>query len=84
MRVENLEFIRNPNSERGPEIIQWGMHDGAPIRFTILFWRKDREGWHIEFVGSRPLEVDDQDVLFKIMRYGQAVLDAEFQLFDEG
>ncbi len=83
MRVDNLEFRRN-DSSRSPEIVAWNTNDSLAGEFcyTLLWWKKDREGYYIEFVGARPLEIDDQASLLKMMKYGQAVLDAEFKLME--
>ena len=85
MRVKNLEFIRNRDGQylRDPEIVAYDTDStGKEFRYTLLFWRKNREGWQIEFVGNRPLNFDDKETLWNLMQYGQAVLDAEFRLFE--
>jgi hypothetical protein len=79
MRINNLEF-RRIGGNRPAEIICW--IDGTESCYTILWYIPGNEGYHIEFVGSRPfeLEYDDKKVLWKLMHYGQKVLDAEFEL----
>jgi hypothetical protein len=86
MRLENLEFRHNGTSPRDPEIIAWlpqlDSSRGEEFCYTLLWWRKNREGYYIEFVGDRPLKIDEQSLLLKMMKYGQAVLDAEFNLME--
>lgn len=74
MRYKNLEFRQKDG--RDPEIVVI-----EPHCYTILWWKRGKEGWYIEFVGSRPLELDliRADV-WNLMRYGQSVLDAQFRL----
>ena len=83
MRVKNLEFIRNSGSDRGAEIVGFGTNSNdTEYRYTILWWREDKEGYHIEFVGDRPLQIDDRDTLWHLMAYGQTVMDAEYKLME--
>ena len=83
MRVNNLEFVRNSEGNRNAEIVAWSKDStGKEFRYTILWWIKDSEGYNIAFVGDRPLKVDDQDVLWNLMDYGQTVLTAEYTLMD--
>jgi hypothetical protein len=72
VRYKDLEFRQKDG--RDPEIVAT-----KPCCFTILWWKRDKEGWYIEFVGARPLDQDMNDV-WNLMRYGQAVLDAQFRL----
>lgn len=78
MRHKNLEFLQKP--ERDPEIVAWAKTAaGVDYCFTLLWWRKSSEGWSIEFVGDRPLDQDAADI-WRLMRYGQSVLQAQFEL----
>jgi hypothetical protein len=72
VKYKDLEFRQTDG--RDPEIVAT-----KPCCFTILWWKRDKEGWYIEFVGARPLDQDMNDV-WNLMRYGQAVLDAQFRL----
>ena len=72
MRYKNLEFRQKDG--RDPEIVVI-----EPHCYTILWWKRDKEGWYIEFIGSRPLDEDMANV-WNLMRYGQSVLDAQFRL----
>jgi hypothetical protein len=86
MRVDNLEF-RNMGGTRSPEIVAWKSYEdssrGEEFCYTLLWWKKDREGYYIEFVSDRPLNEDNQETLMKLMKYGQAVLTAEFKLLED-
>jgi hypothetical protein len=81
MRISNLEF-RRMSGDRPAEIICW--INGTESCYTILWYVSGKEGYHIEFVGSRPFELehDGEKVLWVLMKYGQKVLDAEFALRD--
>lgn len=94
MRVKNLEFRRNANTGRSPEIVAFREYspnfrpENAPdvkeYCYTLLFWRSTgSEGPSIEFVGARPLDFEERDALIEMMKYGQAVLDAEFKLMEK-
>jgi len=51
--------------------------------FTIAVWDKDKEGYNLRYIGTRPFEVNNQEQLQKLFRYGQAILDAEFNFNEE-
>ena len=82
MRVKNLEFRRL--EDREPEIIAWVESNGTTITgeycYTLLWYLKNKEGYYIQFIGDRPLVYEDQELLWKMMNYGQKVLDAELEL----
>jgi hypothetical protein len=83
MRVDDLEFRRN-GSDRDPEIVAFfSSFEEKEYCYTLLFWKKGREGWEIEFVGDRPLSSNFSGDIMKMMKYGQAVLNAEFELQGE-
>lgn len=76
-----LEFRLNGDS-RDPEIVKKiKMENGAESCYSLLFWRKDKEGYSIETVGGRIFDegIDSAD-LMKLMKFGQKVLDAKFDL----
>jgi hypothetical protein len=78
VKYKNLEFCQKDG--RDPEIICWVKQEGRdPYCYTLLWWRRGKEGWHIEFVGARPLE-QERDDIWNLMKYGQSVLDAMFEL----
>ena len=78
-RVGNLEFRRNKEG-RPAEIVRWAQNgDGVEYCYTLLWYQRGQEDFYIEFVGRRPFDDDSAD-LWEIMEYGQAILDAEFEL----
>jgi len=81
MRIENIEF-RQLGNGRNPEIVQYNKKTNSEDEycFTLLWWGKDKEGYAVEFIGNRPFEYDNTKLLWKLMWYGQRVLDAEFDL----
>ena len=80
MRVNDLEFRRNGLSNA--EIVRWQVQGEKEFCYTLLWFKKDDEGYYIQFVGARPLEIEDRETLWKLMDYGQAVLTAEYKLWD--
>jgi hypothetical protein len=83
MRYEEFEFRRNLNSELNtyPEIVKWVTYsDDDKFCFTLLWFKENEDGWYVEFVGDRPLKEENREELWKMMEYGQAVLDAELKL----
>lgn len=89
MRIGNLEFIMNyPHdpTRRAPEIRCWLKDkNGREFGITILWFFKSKEDYFVQFVGNRPFDSEriDQDQLWELMRYGQATLDAQFNLEDK-
>ena len=82
LRRDNLEFKLNKDNEhnRPAEIVCWARNgDGTEYCYTLLWYRKDKEGYYVEFVGRRPFD-NDSSVLWEMMEYGQDVLDAKFKL----
>ena len=79
LRNGDLEF-RRLREERPAEIVRWAKNgDGTEYCYTLLWYKRDSEGFYVEFVGRRPFD-DDSANLWEIMAYGQEVLDAEFKL----
>lgn len=86
-RIGNLEFRWSKTLGREttfyPEIVCWKKWDSIEEScYTLLYWKRDSEGWYVQFVGSRPFEDDewDHDMLWALMRYGQSIADAEFKI----
>jgi hypothetical protein len=78
-RTGNLEF-RRLREGRPAEIIRWAKNgDGTEYCYTLLWYKRDNEGFYVEFVGRRPFD-DDLEGLWELMEYGQDTLDAEFKL----
>lgn len=81
MRIQNLEFKTNFGTGRDPEIVKNFDFASKESQYTILWWIKDKEGYDIHFLGSRPFSEDiNGDILWKLMEYGQTVLDARFKV----
>jgi hypothetical protein len=88
MRVNNLEFRKTTaigQNEYYYEIVEWVKDDNLPKKeycYTILRWIWSSEQPDIEVIGSRPFEVEDTETLWKLMKYGQDVIQAEYDLKD--
>jgi hypothetical protein len=79
MRLKNLEFRHSEG--RQAEIVQWSSDStGKEFCFTVLCYERDSEGYHIYFVGDRPLQYEDEEIMFAMMKYGQAVMDAKWKV----
>jgi hypothetical protein len=79
LRIADLEFRHT--EQRRPEIVAWNSPKAEPeYCYTLLWWRRDAEGWQCEFVGRRPFDFSDQGKLWALMCYGQDVLDALYKL----
>lgn len=80
MRIGQLEF-RDLGAGRPAEIVHWFWSDtfSKEVCCTLLFYERGNEGYHIEFVGDRPFDHWGPD-LWKLMKYGQDVLNARFEL----
>ena len=84
LRIEGLE-VRSCNKH----LLDDGEHDRAEIVkwskdknekeycFTIAYWNKGEEGYDLQFVGSRPFDVDGE-IFMKLAKQGQKMLDEEF------
>lgn len=80
MRINDIEFRMLDN--RNPEIVRWAESNTKPFCYTLLSYGKDKEGYFVEFVGDRPFQYEDTECLWKLMEYGQSVLNARFKLED--
>lgn len=83
MRTADIEF-RQIDGQR-PEIVQWFKRtaEGPEHCITLCRWSQDAEGYSVEFVGSWPFDYAHTIQLWKLMQYGQKVLDAQFELEQE-
>jgi hypothetical protein len=83
-RIEDLEFKPTEAvGKRDHAIVQWFPREGEEGKeycCVVCFFRRGSEGYEIEFVGDRPFQVEKHDVLWNLMRFGQRVLDASFDL----
>ena len=79
MKLKNLEFRHSEG--RYAEIVQWNADStGKEYCFTLLFYEHSSEGYQIYFVGDRPLQYEDEKIMFAMMKYGQAVMDAKWKV----
>jgi hypothetical protein len=81
-RIHDLEF-RYGDDTRPPEIIRWHENEQGKYLYTLLFYEKGSEGYDIRFVGARPLEYENTEKLWALMKYGNRVLDALFRLEED-
>ena len=80
-RIDNLEVRFNFDSDRDAEIVKHFQGAGGEYCCTILWWVKDSEGYSIHTIGGRIFGQDiDRDTLWKLMKYGQTVMEARFSL----
>ena len=80
MHINDIEFRMLDN--HNPEIVEWFESNGKPTCCTLLWFKKGSEGYYVEFVGDRPFQHEDTECLWKLMEYGQSVLNARFKLED--
>lgn len=79
-RINDLE-IRYSNFNKMYELVQWNKKEtGEEYCFVIAFFRKGKEGCNIEFIGNRPFLNDNSELVWTMLKYGQSVVDAEFNL----
>lgn len=74
-RIDNLEF--RTTTTGSPEIVFWNENETC---FSLLFWLFTDEGYDIRFVGDRAFRYGNEDVTWRLMRYGQNFLDNEFRI----
>lgn len=80
-RIDNIEFKFNDGT-RPPEIVQYfNVRPGDTGCMTIVFYERDKEGYTVSFVGSRPFSDEiDRNTFWKLLEYGQSICDATFKL----
>jgi len=84
-RIGNIE-ARSCNGnlmEKRPhitaEIIEWKKDKESCC--TIAYWKEDKEGYSLKFVGSRPIQPTIDFVnFFKLIKIGQMMLDNYYEL----
>jgi hypothetical protein len=87
-RIGDLEFRYIPS--KAPfaskwEIVKWENHEEkeGEYCYTLVLYDMHNEGFDIQFVGSRPFEYENKDKLWDLMKFGQSVLEALFELEDD-
>lgn len=79
MRIKDIEF-RHMNN-RTAEVVRWASDSsGNEYCYTLLFYQRSSEGYEVEFVGARPFEYADEELLWVLMKYGQTVMDAKWRV----
>lgn len=79
MRRGDLEFRQLEN--RDAEIVHWKEDSlGNNFCYTLMFFEKNNEGFHANFVLDRPLQYENFSALWSLMRYAQKILNAKFEL----
>lgn len=81
-KILDLEFRWVIDYKRSPEIVRWVKSEvQGDYCYTVAKWKKDSEGYSLEFIGSRPLDSEiDKDVFWELVKYGQKICDANFDL----
>ena len=73
--INNLEF-RCINEKF--ELVQW--LNNKEYCIAIALFNKTLEGYDIQFVGRRPFETGFGETVWAMLKYGQAIVDAEWEL----
>lgn len=89
MRINNLEFRKSypigNTTDYYYEIVEFQQRENdKEYCYTLLRWKWTKECPDIQFVGPRPFKCEDQETLWKLMKYGQDVIQAEYDLKDLG
>lgn len=83
IRRGNLEVRWTQTS---PEIIEWCEEEGKEeYCYTLAWWREDKEGFQMEFCGSRPFKLlhEDAQNFWKLCKVADHVLN-QLWLYDNG
>jgi hypothetical protein len=79
-RIDDLE-LRLISGEKNYNILRWfEREDGSEYCYVLAYFIKSSEGYDLKFVGPRPFEVENKDLFWALINYGQKVIDAEFEL----
>lgn len=64
------------------EIVKWWNNKNEkPSCYTLAYWKKDKEGFYLTFVGDRPFDPDvDKDNFWLLAKQGQQLLDIKFRI----
>jgi hypothetical protein len=80
-RINDIEFRYVPSKW---EIVKWDKRsDGGDYCYTLVLYEKHSEGYEIRFIGDRPFRYENVEKLWALMKYGQKVLDAHFDLEED-
>lgn len=81
-RINDLEF-RWSDTNQTYELVQWSKdNDGKEFCYVLAFFDKNiGEGeCDVRFVGSRPFKYEDRRLIWAMLKYCIAVVDAEIAL----
>ena len=82
-RIEDIEF-RWSETNNAYELVQWLNCDSAEsFCIVIAFFDLGKEGCDIRFVGNRPFTTGNDDLVWIMLKYGQAIVDTIFELEEE-
>ena len=78
-RIDNLEFRYSGTNEKY-ELVRWIDSDPKEYCIVIAFFNKESEGCSIEFIGGRPFDTGNKELVWSMLSYGQSIVDAEYEL----
>lgn len=83
-RINNLEMrscsnhLLNKGEHTTAEIVKWAKDkDNKEYCWTVAYWIKGKEGFDLQFVGSRPFDIKAKNFM-KVAKQGQQMLDDAF------
>ena len=66
------------------DLVKWDSNGNSkPYCFSLAYWRKNKDGYELYFVGDRPfkyIEPEDIEIIWKALQLAQKVLDDWFKL----
>ncbi len=77
VRSTGVGLCSNPDHNTA-EIVQWSVDEKhEQYCWTVAYWVKEKEGYSLRFVSSRPLEIKPK-LFMKMFKKGQKYLDKYF------
>jgi hypothetical protein len=77
-----VRFHDEPNETIN--LVKWSTHnDSTPYCYSLAYWKKNSEGYELQFVGDRPFKnilPEDVEIVWKALKVAQKVLDGWFDL----
>ena len=78
-RIDDLEFRWSGTNDKY-ELIQWFKEGDKSFCMVIAFFDKTCDGCEIRLIGKRPFNVENNELVWAMFKYGQAIVDAEIIL----
>ena len=78
-RIDDLEFRWSTTNDKY-ELVKWLKEDNQKYCIVIAFFDKTCEGCEIRFIGKRPFNVENNKLVWAMLKYGQTIVDAEVEL----